>query len=55
MISSVHINDKKKDVLVLAVGPPKGSEHTLTAGKMYSINFADINKILFQFALQWSK
>ena len=29
----------KKDVLVLGIGPTQGWEHTLTAEKMYSINF----------------
>ena len=29
----------KKDILVLRIGPTQGFEHTLTAEKMYSINF----------------
>ena len=29
----------KKDILVLGIGPTQGLEHTLTAEKMYSINF----------------
>ena len=29
----------KKDILVLGTGPTQGLEHTLTAEKMYSINF----------------
>ena len=33
MISSAHIDNKKKDILVLAKGPTQGLEHTLTAGK----------------------
>ena len=37
--SSVHIDNKKKDILVLGIGPTQGLEHTLTAEKMYSINF----------------
>ena len=39
MSSSVHINNKKKDILVLGKGPTHALEHTLTAEKMYSINF----------------
>ena len=37
--SSLHIDNKKKDVLILGKGPTKGLEHTLTAEKLYSINF----------------
>ena len=37
--SSAHIDNKKKDILVLGKGPTQGLEHTLTAEKMYSINF----------------
>ena len=44
MISSTHIDNKKKDILVLGKGPTQGLEHTLTAEKAYSI--------LFQFTLQ---
>ena len=39
MSSSAHIDNKKKDILVLGIGPTQGLEHTLTAEKMYSINF----------------
>ena len=39
MSSSAHIDNKKKDILILGVGPTQGLEHTLTAEKMYSINF----------------
>ena len=42
--SSTHINNKKKDILVLGKGPTQGLEHTLTAEKMYSINFTEKNK-----------
>ena len=44
MSSSAHIDNKKKDILVLGKGPTQGLEHTLTAEKMYSINFTEINK-----------
>ena len=39
MSSSIHIDNKKKDILVLGKGRTQGLEHTLTAEKMYSINF----------------
>ena len=39
MSSSAHIDNKKKDILVLGKGPTQGLEHTLTAEKMYLINF----------------
>ena len=44
MSSSAHIDNKKKDILVLGKGPIQGLEHTLTAEKMYSINFTEKNK-----------
>ena len=44
MSSSAHIDNKKKDILVLGKGPTQGLEHTLTAEKMYSINFTVIKK-----------
>ena len=34
MSFSVHIDNKKKDILVLGIGPTQGLEHTLTAEKM---------------------
>ena len=55
MSSSVHIDNKKKDILVLGKGPTQRLEYTLTAEKMYSINFTVPKKILFKFTLQWSK
>ena len=39
MSSSIHIDNKKKDILVLGRGPTQGLESTLTAEKMYSVNF----------------
>ena len=33
MSSSAHIDNKKKDMLVLGKGPTQGLEHTLTAEK----------------------
>ena len=44
MSSFAHIDNKKKDILVLGKGPKQGLEHTLTAEKMYSINFTVTNK-----------
>ena len=35
MSSSSHIDNKKKDILILGKSPPKGLEHTLTAEKLY--------------------
>ena len=35
---------KKKDILVLGIGPTQGLQHTLTAEKMYSINFTVTKK-----------
>ena len=44
MRSSIHIDNKKKDILVLGRGPTQGLESTLTAEKMYYINFTVIKK-----------
>ena len=41
---SVHVDNKKKDILILRKGPTQGLEHTLTAEKMYSINFTVTRK-----------
>ena len=43
MSSSPHIDSKKKDILILGKGPTQGLEHTLTAEKLYSINFTKEN------------
>ena len=39
MSTSIHIDNKKKDILVFGRGPTQGLESTLTAEKMYSVNF----------------
>ena len=39
MSFSAHIDNKEKDILVLGKEPTQGLENTLTAKKMYSINF----------------
>ena len=44
MSSSAHIDNKKKDILVLAKGPTQGLGHTLTVEKMYSTNFTATKK-----------
>ena len=41
MSSSVHVNNKEKYILILGKGPTQGLEHTLTAEKLYSINFTE--------------
>ena len=44
MSSSVNVDNKKNDILISGKGPTQGLEHTLTAEKMYSINFAVTGK-----------
>ena len=39
MSSSAHVDKKKKNILILRKGPTQELEHTLTAKKVYSINF----------------
>ena len=42
MSSSVHVDNKGKDILILGKDPTQGlGEHSLTAEKMYSVNFTD--------------
>ena len=53
MSSSAHIDNKKKDILVLGKGPTQGLEHTLTAEKMYSINFT-VTNIKFCLSLHYN-
>ena len=53
MSSSAHIDNKKKDILILGVGPTQGLEHTLTAEKMYSINFT-VENIQFCLSLHYN-
>ena len=43
MSSSPHTDNKKKDVSILRIGPTQELEHTLTAKKLYSINFTKNN------------
>ena len=44
MSSSIYIDNKKKYKLILGRGPIQGLESTLTAEKMYWINFTEKNK-----------
>ena len=44
MSSSTKIDNRKKDILILGKGPTQGLEHTLSAEKMYSINFTEHHK-----------
>ena len=44
MSFSAHIDNKKKEILVLGISPTQGLEHTLTTEKMYSINFTKKKK-----------
>ena len=45
MNSSVHVDSKGKDILILRKGPTQGlGEYSLTAKQMYSINFTDHRK-----------
>ena len=44
MSFSAHIDNKKKDILILGKGPTQGLEHTLTAEEMCSINFTVTKK-----------
>ena len=51
MSSTAKIDNRKKDVLILDKGPTQGLEHTLSAEKMYSINFTRKIQYFFKFAL----
>ena len=44
MSFSAHIDNKKKDILVLRIGITQGLEHTLIAEKIYLINFTVTRK-----------
>ena len=46
MSSSAHVDNNKKDVLILAKGPTQRLGNTLTAEKMYLINFIVTKKKL---------
>ena len=44
MSSSTKTDKRKKDILILGKGPTQGLEHTLSAEKMYAINFTVTGK-----------
>ena len=44
MSSSTKIDNRKKDISILGKGPTQGLEDTLSAEKMYSINFTEHSK-----------
>ena len=45
MSSSVHINNKKKEILIIDQSPIEGlDDNTLTAEAQYSINFSRSNR-----------
>ena len=55
MNSSIHIDNKGKDILILGKGPTQGlGEHSLTAEKMYSINFT-LTKKKFRLSLHYNE
>ena len=53
MSTSIHIDNKGKDILVLGRGPTQGLESTLTVQKMYSINFT-VTKNKFCLSLHYN-
>ena len=62
MSSSAHIDNEKKDILVLGKGPTQGLEQTLTAEKctqlilLWQKRNSDYNgSYKKKFILQWSK
>ena len=54
MSSSTKIDNRKKDILILVKGPTQGLEDTLSAEKMYSINFTEKDK-KFYLRLNYNK
>ena len=54
MSTSIRIDNKGKDILVLGRGPTQGIESTLSAEKMYSINFT-ITKKRFCLSLHYNE
>ena len=43
MSLSTKIDNRKKDILILGIGPAHGLENTLSTEKVYSINFTKKN------------
>ena len=46
MSSSTRIDNRKKDIFILGKGPTQRLEHTLSAKKMYSVDFTVTGKKL---------
>ena len=54
--SSVHIDNKGKDILILGEGPTQElDDNTLTAETKYPINFTQQYKICIKSTLQWKQ
>ena len=55
MSSSAHVDNKGKYILILGTGPTQGlGEHSLTAEKMYLINFTDHKKnVVWACIIMW--
>ena len=53
MSSSTKIDNRKQYILILGKGPIQGLEHTLSAEKMYSINFT-VTRKLFCLSLHYN-
>ena len=51
--ASIHIDNKKKDILVFGRGPTQALESTLTAEKIYSVNFT-VKKKKFCLSLHYN-
>ena len=54
MSFSAYIDNKKRCILIVANGPTQGLENTLTAEKMYSIDFA-VTKKKFCLSLHYNE
>ena len=55
MSSSTKIHNRKKDILILVKGPTQGLEHTVTAEKMFSINFTKKKNTKICLSLHYNK
>ena len=53
MSFSAHIDNNKKDIFVLGIGPTQGLVHTLTPEKVYSIN-STVTKMKFCLSLDYN-
>ena len=51
--ASIHIDNKKKDILVFGRGPTQALESTSTAEKIYSVNFT-VKKKKFCLSLHYN-